>query len=165
MVGGGMVISQSLFQGARPGGLCLSRPHCAVGADVVVLAPPTPLTLCLARIQCPTHSMHSGTREVPLSVAICGPGWLCLCHCTSGWADFSYCRLRAAALFVSPQGGRHRQALSFPTALQGNSCLILLQTEPSTQPLCPGVADTGRFCAITQASREETTFSSCGLSL
>ena len=37
--------------------------------------------------------MCSGTREAPLSAAICGPGWLCLCRCTSGRTAFSYCGL------------------------------------------------------------------------
>ena len=47
-----MVIFQSLLHGAGASGFHLSHPHCAVGADgVVLLAPPTPLTLRLARIQ------------------------------------------------------------------------------------------------------------------
>ena len=54
MVGEGMVISQSLLHGAGAGGLRLSLPHCAAGADrAVLLTPPTPLTLCLPRIQSP----------------------------------------------------------------------------------------------------------------
>ena len=51
---GGRVIPQSLLHGAGPGGVSLSRPHCAAGGDwVVLLTLPTPLTLCLARIQSP----------------------------------------------------------------------------------------------------------------
>ena len=49
-----MVIPQSLLHGAGPSGLSLSCPHCATGADrVVLLTPPTPLTLHLARVQSP----------------------------------------------------------------------------------------------------------------
>ena len=49
--------------------------------------------------------MHSGTGEAPLSGRICGPGWLCLCHHTTGRTDFSSCGPRAAALPASPWGG------------------------------------------------------------
>ena len=51
------------------GGLSLSLPHCVMGADwVVLLAPPTPLTLRLAKIHSPVP-MRSGIGEVPLSAA------------------------------------------------------------------------------------------------
>ena len=59
--------------------------------------------------------------------------------------------------------GGLRQALSFPTALQGDSCLCLLQTAPSAQPLSLGVVDTGRFCTIAQL-QEGNHFSNCRLS-
>ena len=51
---GGMVIPESLLHGAGPGGLSLSCPYYAAGTDrVVLLSLPTPLTLCLPRIQSP----------------------------------------------------------------------------------------------------------------
>ena len=49
-----MVIPQSLLHSAGSGGFCLSLPHCTVGAGgAVLLSPPTPLTLRLARFQSP----------------------------------------------------------------------------------------------------------------
>ena len=63
-----------------------------------------------------------------------------------------------------PQGWRMQAGfLSFPTALQGNDGLFLLQTAPSAQPLRPGVVGTGRFYTIVQPSSEVTTFSNCRL--
>ena len=157
-----MAIPQSLLRG--PGGLRLSHPHCAVGPDgAVLLAPPTPLTLDLAGNQRPAPCAltlgkrlsvwHNMWSQLALSVPQ---------HFREG------CLLllpTAPPTSLGPGGGGCRQALSFPTALQGNGGLTLLQTEPSAQPLCLGVEDIGRFCAITQPSREGTTFSSCGLSL
>ena len=55
--------------------------------------------------------------------------------------------------------------MPFPTALQGDGGLFLLQTVPLAQLLGPEVADTGRFCTVAQPSREGTTFSSWGLNL
>ena len=72
-----MVISQSLLHGARPSGLHLSHPPCALGADRAVLAPPTPLILCLARIQIPApctlalRKRLSVWRYVVLSGFVC----------------------------------------------------------------------------------------------
>ena len=115
---------------SRPGGLRLSHPPCARGADrAVLLALPTALTLGLARIHSSApRALALGKR---LSVwPMCGPGWLCLCHRTSGRTAF-YCGVRAATLAVSPWGWW----LCFPTALQGDGCLFLLQTVPLAQPL------------------------------
>ena len=174
------MITQSLLHGPGPGGFCLSRPHCAMGADgVVLLAPPTPLTLCLARIKVLLHALcHWGSAcQCHL---ICGPGWLCLCRYTSGRTAFSYCRLSChpcgcgqtqagfvfshstpgrwpppstldyatANLTTSPQGGRCRQVLSFPTALQGDGCLSLLKTAPLAHPLSPGVVMQAAFVLL-----------------
>ena len=156
-----MAVPQSLLHG--PGRLCLSCPHCALGANrAVILPPPAPLTLCLARIQ----SSASFALALGKHLSVWPEMWsrLALCHHTSGRTAFSYYRPRAATLTsMSLQGGRHRQALSFPTALQGNGHLILLQTAPSVHPLHPGVVNAGRFCTVGQSSREGTTFSNCRL--
>ena len=81
-VGGGMVIPQSLLHGVRPGGLSLSRSHCAPGADAVVLPSlPTPLTLRLARIQGPALcalalGKHLSGRDMWSQLA----GFVCALH-------------------------------------------------------------------------------------
>ena len=72
-----MVIPQSLLQGARPGGLSLSRPHCAPGADgVVLLTLPTPLTPRLARIQSPAVCTLAPGKHLSVR-GVCGSVWLC----------------------------------------------------------------------------------------
>ena len=126
---------------------------------VVLLTLPTPLTLHLARIQSPTPCALAPGKH--LSVwPICSPCWLCATALQGGLPSTAD---RATALAASPWGGGCRQALSFPTALQGDCCLFLLQTAPLAQPLSLGMADTGRFCAIIQPSSKGATFSNCGL--
>ena len=127
----------------------MSRPHCAAGADgAVLLAPPTALTLCLARIQSPALCSLVLGKCLSVLQYVFPTGFVCATALQGRLTSVAdLLRLRAAALAASPWGGRCRQALSFPTPLQGNwSCLILLQTEPSAQPLRPRVADAGRFC-------------------
>ena len=159
----GKWLSPSLFSTELARWTQFNSSSCATGADrAVLLAPPTPLTLHLARIQSPP-SLCSGVGDAPLSVAICGSGWLCLCHRTSGRTDLSYWGLRAAAFVASPWVCRQRQASSFPTALQGNGPLSSCRMSPTAQPLRPGVVGAGRFYTIVQPFSEVTTFSNCRL--
>lgn len=68
--GGEMVMPQSLLHGAGPHGVSSSCLHCDKSADgVVLLAPPTPLTLHLASMQSPA------------------PCTLALGKCLSVWSD------------------------------------------------------------------------------
>ena len=73
---------QSLLDGL--GGLASSHPHCAVSADgAVLLAPTTPLTWHLVRIQTPHQWALALGKHLSVQL-ICGSGWLCLCRSTSG---------------------------------------------------------------------------------
>ena len=156
---GGMVIPQSLLHRAGPGGLPLSRPHCAVGTDrAVLLALPTPLTLRLARIQSPTPcALTLGKR---LSVQpICGPGWLCLCSHTSGRTTF-YCGLSAATLTASLWGWQMLAAFVFSHSTPGETAAFSsCRLRPQSSHCAWGVVDAGKFCITAQPSREGTTFS------
>ena len=97
--------------------------------------PPTPLTLCLARIQSPAQCALALGKRLSVRRYVVSTGFVCASTLQGGQPSPTVDSV--AALTVSPQGGRCRQALSFPTALQGDSCLFLLQTAPLAQPLCP----------------------------
>ena len=157
-----MVIPQCLLHGVRPSGLCHSL--CAVGADgMVLLTLPTPLTLCLARIQSPTlYTLALGKRLLVqpdmwsrLSLSV-------LAH----FREDCLLLLQTAlpTLLLRPGGGRCSQHAGF----------VFSRSTPGRGMLSPTVYCTlgqateprggrHRLCTITQPSRERTTFSHCGL--
>ena len=116
--GGEMVMPQSLLHGARPHGVSSSCLHCDKSADeVVLLAPPTPLTLHLASMQSPAPC----TLALGKCLSVWSDMWsrLALCHRISGRTTFSYCRLRAAAFTGNPPGWRTQAAFVFSHSIPG----------------------------------------------
>ena len=90
-------------------------------------SPSTLLARRLARIQRPApRALALGKR---LSVWLDMWSQLALCHCTSGRTTFSCCSC-ATDLATKPGGGGRRQALLYPTALQGGDHFLLLRTVP-----------------------------------
>ena len=64
---------------------CLSRPHCAVGADrVVFLSPPAPLTLRLARIQSPASCALAPGKRLLVRQYVVPAGFVCVAALQGG---------------------------------------------------------------------------------
>ena len=129
-IGGKMVIPQSLLHG--PGGLHLNGSHCAEGTDrAILLAPPTSLSLNLSRIPSPTPD----TLVLGKRLSVWSSLWSRLALPVLPHFREDRLLLLWTALLTSPLrsgGGRRRQAMSCPNALQGGGRFLLLQTVPLT---------------------------------